>query len=211
MQIENFSQKDNTTYTENWRKSFQILFVWIFQYFGKNFTESDAFEDPADSEKINNINLSIFLIHIHFLRHKTDELYSWLKNLHFLEIIAITEHWLNIDEPAFVQNHTTIARWNRSYSSHGGALLMFSSNHFTAVTIFNSLISENYSSFWLCIMKSTIFALYISTELLTLTFIYFLKSFSAQESLESQLASSVLVMHGNYPTRITRIWKTVLF
>lgn len=97
--------------------------------------------------KNNNRNDSkpnIFLINIQFIGHKSDGLYLLLENLHFSASIAITELWPNSDEPVFVENHTTNARWK---SSDGDTMDISTSNNFRSVTRFPSLISENQYEF----------------------------------------------------------------
>ena len=90
---------------------------------------------------------SIFSLNIQSIRHKTDDLFLLLEELHFPDIVAITEHWLNVDEPVFINNYSTVARFNRTNVSHGGTLIMSKSNDFWVVTKLDNLLSEKIFEF----------------------------------------------------------------
>lgn len=188
-------------------------------------------EDQAPSNKLNDSKLSLLLINIQSLRHKTDELYLLLEELNFPDIIAITEHWLNIDEPVFVKNYTTVARFNRANFSHGGTMIMSTNNDFSEVTKFNNLISEKvfefsivyhnaYDLYIVCIYRTpdadvNIFCHKLLSLLESLPLrsklilcgdlnIDFSSVCAARECLQSIFDSFGIVMHINSPTRITK-------
>ena len=104
-------------------------------------------EDLAPSNNLAAGKLSIFLINIQSLRHKTDELFLLLEELNFPEIIAITEHWWNVDEPVFLKNYTTVTRFSRSNLSHGGTMILSTNSDFSAVAKFDNLLSEKVFEF----------------------------------------------------------------
>ena len=104
-------------------------------------------EDQAPSKKLDNGKLSIFSPNIQSLRHKTNDLFLLLEELYFPDIVAITKHWLNVDEPVFINNYSTVARFNETNVSHEGTLIMSKGNDFLVVTKFDNLISEKIFEF----------------------------------------------------------------
>ncbi|XP_050303060.1 uncharacterized protein LOC126740914 [Anthonomus grandis grandis] len=186
-------------------------------------------EDLAPSVKPEDSELSVFLLNIQSLKRKTNDLFLLLEELKFPEIFAITEHWLNIDEPICIQNYTTIARFNRGIFSHGGTLIMSTNSDFVAVTKFDILLSEKEFEFSIvhnALLDLYIICIYRSPDANVLVFCQKLLSLleslpiksklilcgdfnitsvcAAQESLQSIFDSLVLEMHINSPTRITK-------
>ena len=154
-----------------------------------------------------------------------------LEQLKFPEIIAITEHWLNTDEPVFVKNYTTIARFNRSNLSHGGTMIMSTNKNLTAITKFDHLLAEKmfefsiiyhiaYDLYIVCIYRtpdadmhmffqkllSLLESLPVNSRLILCgdLNIDFSSVCDARESLQSIFETFGVVMHVNAPTRITR-------
>ena len=187
-------------------------------------------EDQAPSEKLSDSKLGLFLINIQSLRHKTDELYLLLEELEFPDIIAITEHWLNFDEPVFVKNYTTVARFDRTNFSHGGTMIMSLNNDFSEVTRYNDLLSEKvfefsivhhnaYDLYIICIYRtpdsdvqlfchnllSLLESLPLKSKLILCgdLNIDFLSVCAAQEFLQSIFDSFGIAMHVGSPTRIS--------
>lgn len=59
-------------------------------------------EDQALSEILDDSIGGVFSFNIYSLKHKTDELFL-LIDLNFLDIVTITELWLNVDGSVFVK------------------------------------------------------------------------------------------------------------
>lgn len=62
----------------------------------------------------------MILINISFIGYKTKEIFLFLDQLGFSPLLAVNEQWLGVNEPSFVEKYTTLARFDRPSSAHGG-------------------------------------------------------------------------------------------
>lgn len=58
--------------------------------------------DQVPSEILDDSKLSVLLLNIQALRHKTYEMFLLFEEISFPKIVTITEHGLNADEPIFI-------------------------------------------------------------------------------------------------------------
>lgn len=171
------------------------------------------------------------------MRNKTDDLFLFLEDLDLPHVVAITEHWLNENEPILINQYKTIARSNRSNSDHGGTLILSRNGDFSSVTKYNYLLGDK--SFEFAIVHSTLFNIFIiciyrtpdsDVELFLTSLLDLLEALPtkpkkvvcgdlnidfdtvcpAQRSLIEIYETFGLTMHVNSPTRITKDTATTI-
>lgn len=79
---------------------------------------------------------SMVSINIQSIKNITDRISLFLENLQLPSLVAVTEQWLRVSEPLLITNYTTIARYDRLNSTHGGTLILSNKKDFTSGTIF---------------------------------------------------------------------------
>lgn len=177
------------------------------------------------------------LINIRSIRNKTDELFLFLEELGFPPLVAVTEHWLEVNEPFFVEKYTTIARYDRPSSAHGGTLILSRNNDFSLITKYDFLLNEAFFEFSIVYNKNLylyIICIYRSpdspVELFFQNLLNLLDDLphksrkilcgdfninydaacATQMSLVNIFESYGLSMHVNSPTRITKTSSTII-
>lgn len=87
--------------------------------------------------------LTIFSINVRSIRNKETELFTFIEEMNFPDVICITEHWLSPFEKICIDKYQTVSLYTRDTLKHGGTAILvrkdITCNH---ITKFDYLITE---------------------------------------------------------------------
>lgn len=101
--------------------------------------------------------LTIFSINVRSIRNKETELFTFIEEMNFPDVICITEHWLSPFEKICIDKYQTVSLYTRDTLKHGGTAILvrkdITCNH---ITKFDYLITKKISKFVVFILQRKI-------------------------------------------------------